>query len=290
MAEYLMAVKPADQTRLAFQFMSLADNDCNGQLYSTPRIAMTPLPVAANHALIKTISDERFQGGFGTHIEGALRGLSSFTTAHARDVAKPAGRATIGILMTDGEPNGCEGNIDRLAKIVEDHVTATNGEIKMFFIGETGALLSSLEKYAVKGGAAAHSDYCGSGPKPCHYWDVGDGQPEALASALSSIVGQATVENPIPCTFKVPEPPAGLTFDAAKVNVKFTEKNGTPVSLFRVANAAACNAEDGGWHYDNADAPTQVLLCQKSCTDVSESAGAQIKVEFGCESRTGPIR
>lgn len=289
MAEYLQKVDPADQTRLAFQFMSLADNDCNGQPYSTPRIAMTPLPVAADHAIIRTISDERFQGGFGTHIEGALRGLSAFTIAHARDVAKPAGRTTIGVLMTDGDPNGCNENIDGLARLVEDHLTESQGEVKMFFIGETGATLASLEKYALKGGAAAHTDFCGNGPNPCHYWDVGDGRPEALASALASIVGQATVTNPIPCTFTVPDPPQGQSFDSGKVNVEFTEKNGTPVNLYRVADEAACG-DDGGWHYDDAAAPERILLCKKSCDAVSQADKGRIAVEFGCDTRTAPIR
>src|SRR5262245_56802699 len=90
LSQYLMSTKAADDTRLAFQFMSLASNDCNGTPYATPLIAMTPLPVPANHAIIQAISNEDFAGGIGTHIEGALRGIASFTAAHDQNVARPA--------------------------------------------------------------------------------------------------------------------------------------------------------------------------------------------------------
>jgi hypothetical protein len=288
-AQYFLSVDPAAKTRLAFQFMSLAKNDCDGTRYSTPLIDMTPLPVTANHPLIQAISNENFAGGFGTHIEGALRGLSSYTAAHDRDVGQAAGRTTIGVLMTDGDPNGCNENIDALAKIVSDHLTATAGAVKMFFIGETGATLSSLEKYAQGGGATSHADFCGDGPSPCHYWDVGDGQPAAFASAISSIVGQATVSHPIPCTFEVPLNPDGKVLDPSRVNVRFTEKDGTPVDMYRVDSKAGCDAV-GGWYYDDPTVPKEILLCESSCSAVTLADHAQVTLEFGCESRTPPIR
>jgi hypothetical protein len=67
------------------------ENDCDGSPYTTPLIALKNLPVAADHALICTISDETFEGGLGTHIEGALRGLARYTAANpARAAACPA--------------------------------------------------------------------------------------------------------------------------------------------------------------------------------------------------------
>jgi len=289
-AEYFMSAKAADDTHLAFQFMSLSNNDCDGTPYATPLIDMTPLPVPASHPLVQAISNETFAGGLGTHIEGALRGIASYTTSHDLNVGHPAGRTTIGVLMTDGDPNGCNENVDQLAQLVADHTATTKGAVKTFFIGETGATLASLEKYAVQGGAAPHSDFCGGGPTPCHYWDVGDGQPAAFASAFASIVGQATVSHPLPCTFKVPPPPAGLVFDPNLVNVKFTNKSGASTGIFRVDSEAKCDPKLGGWHYDDPAAPKEILLCSTTCSTVSASTGAQVSVEFGCASMTGPIR
>jgi hypothetical protein len=92
-AEYVMSAKAADDTHLAFQFMSLANNDCNGTPYATPLVAMTPLPVSANHAIVQAISNENFAGGIGTHIEGAFRGIASFTATHDQTPrgARPSG-------------------------------------------------------------------------------------------------------------------------------------------------------------------------------------------------------
>jgi hypothetical protein len=288
-AQYFMSVDAADDTRLAFQFMSLDRNDCNGGPYGTPLIDMTPLPVNADHALVRAISDETFEGGLGTHIEGAIRGISSYTLAHDRDVGAPAGRTTIGILITDGDPNGCEENVSNLADLVANHLSQSGGAVRMFFIGETGATLRNLETYAVEGGADPHTDFCGNGPSPCHYWDVGDGKPEAFASAMASIVGQATVAKPLPCTFKVPAPPSGQKLDPNLVNVNFTVGANT-VGIYRVGSNAECDATAGGWYYENPAAPSQIHLCPASCSTVGMAANATIQIEFGCASETPPVR
>jgi hypothetical protein len=288
-AQYYMSVNPADDTHLAFQFMSLDRNDCNGGPYATPLVDMTPLPVDANHVLVRTISDETFQGGLGTHIEGAIRGISAYTLNHDKTIAAPAGRTTIGILMTDGDPNGCNENVDQLAQLVAQHLSASNGAVKMFFIGETGATLSNLEAYAVQGGAAPHMDFCGNGPTPCHYWDVGDGQPAAFASAMASIVRQATVSHPLPCTFKIPPPPSGQRLDPALVNVNLIQGvNAT--GIYKVDSSGACDAKSGGWYYDDPGAPSEILLCPTSCSAVSGATGATVQVEFGCTSQIAPVR
>jgi hypothetical protein len=280
---------PTNDTRLAFQFMSLDANDCNGGPYSTPLVDMTQLPVPANHQLIQAISNENFAGGIGTHIEGALRGLSSYTINHNNTVGKPAGRTTIGVLMTDGDPNGCNNDIGALTQLVRDHAAASNNEVKLFFIGETGATLANLEQYAAPGGANPHPDFCGNGPTPCHYWDVGDGNAAAFQSAMASIVGQSTVYHPLPCTYLVPPPPAGQTLDPGKVNVSFSTTGADPIRVFKVDSQQACDPAEGGWYYDNPAQPTQVLLCQKSCTAIEGQPGVSVNVEFGCATETGPV-
>ena len=58
LCDYLIEVAPVVDTSLAFHFMSQPD-DCDGTPYATPLIPLTSLPVASDHALIRTISDER---------------------------------------------------------------------------------------------------------------------------------------------------------------------------------------------------------------------------------------
>jgi hypothetical protein len=235
---------------------------------------MTPLPLMADDAIIQAISDEDFAGGFGTHIEGALRGIADYTTNN-----QTQGRQMIGVLMTDGEPNGCEEDISALRQIIADHYAATG--IRTFIIGMEGALNESLEEYASAGGAEPHDDFCGDGPTPCHYWNVGDGSGDAIASALQAIVRQVV---PLPCTYDVGNltPPAGEQLDYGKVNVVYTDM-GTETTLGNVSEEAACPTDQPAWYYDNPTTPSNIVLCPTACDLVtSSSAESSVQVVVGC--------
>jgi hypothetical protein len=274
LCDYLIGVNPADDTHLAFQFMS-QPNDCNGVPYETPLIPLTTLPVTASAPIIHDISSETFAGGLGTHIEGALRGLAAYTTAH-----KAAGREMIGVLMTDGDPNGCDQNLTDLRTIIADHLQ--NDHIRTYIIGMQGATEANLEELAAAGGADPHTDSCGTITPPCHYWNVGDGSSNAITSALQAIVKQSV---PLPCHFDVSTltPPVGETLDYGKVNVAFTQ-SGTTVTIGQVANAAACPADKLAWYYDNPSAPKAIYLCPMACSAVGNAGqGARVNVVVGCE-------
>jgi uncharacterized protein YjbI with pentapeptide repeats len=276
LADYLINVTPLVDTRLAFQFMSLADDDCDGVPYATPLVPLTQLPVAQDHTFIQAISDETFQGGFGTHIEGALRGIAQFTPLN-----QTADREMIGVLMTDGDPNGCEGDIDTLATLIENHLLATN--IRTFIIGMEGATDENLEILAVAGGAEPHADWCGSLAPPCHYWNVGDGSGDAISSALQAIIGQAA---PLPCAYNVADfsLPDGATLDFGKVNVTLTDANGVDTTIGQVPDAAACPLDQPAWYYDSPSAPTTINLCPTTCDLVTGAAdGSRMTVVLGCD-------
>jgi len=285
MSDYLIGVSSSVDQRLAFQFMSLSTDDCDGTPYQTPLVGLTHLPVTADHPLIQDISNETFKGGLGTHIEGALRGIAAYTTA-----SKTAGREMIGVLMTDGDPQGCEQDIGKLAKIVSDHLSKDG--IRTFIIGMEGATDANLEQLAVAGGADPHSSYCGSVTAPCHYWNVGQGDDKAISDALSAIVAQSA---PIPCEFKVSgfTPPSGQTLDFSKVNVTLTDKNGTPTTIGQAADEASCPTDGPGWYYDKPNAPTAIELCKNACSLVTDSAsGSKVDVVVGCQDTVTlpPIR
>lgn len=273
LCDYLIDVTPEVDTRLAFHFMSQED-DCDGTPYETPLVDLTPLPVTEDDPVVRAIDAETFGGGLGTHIEGALRGLAAFTAAHRTE-----GREMIGVLMTDGDPNGCEERISTLRGIIADHVAATG--IRTFIIGMEGATDDNLEELGGAGGADAHDDWCGSVRAPCHFWNVGDGSGDAIASALQAIVRMAV---PLPCDFSVTEltPPEGEELDYGEVNVTLTE-GGVTTTIGQVPNAAACPTDRPAWYYDAPGAPTRILLCPTACTMVSEASdGSRLDVVVGC--------
>jgi hypothetical protein len=274
-ADYLINAPSNVDRRLAFQFMSQPD-DCNGNPYETPLVGLTRLPLASNHELIRQISDERFEGGLGTHIEGALRGLAAYTAS-----ARTAGREMIGVLMTDGDPQGCDEDVDSLASIIEEHHQDTG--IRTYVIGMEGASDQNLEALGRAGGAESHDDWCGNVDTPCHHWNVEDGSEAAIASALSAIVEQAA---PIPCEFDVDgfSPPSGQAIDFGKVNVTLTASNGEVTTIGQVTDADACPNDVPAWYYDNPAAPDAISLCENACDLVTgASQGARVNVVVGCQ-------
>lgn len=272
LSDFLIGATSSVDTRFAFQFMS-QPNDCDGRPYTTPLVGFTQLPVDAGHPLIQAISNETFEGGLGTHIEGALRGMTEFT----RNNVTP-GREMIGVLMTDGDPNGCNENIGALRTIIADQLAQTG--IRTFVIGMEGATERNLEELATAGGADPHRDWCSGVRAPCHYWNVGDGSGDALASALQGIIEQAA---PLPCDYAVESltPPPGETLDFDKVNVTFTAEDGTPMTIGQAGDEAACPADQLAWYYDNPAAPATIHLCPNACEFVKTVA--RVDVVVGCQ-------
>lgn len=279
MSDYLSNVSPEVDTRLAFQFMSYGEPDgveeCQVENYSTPLVDLTELPVEPDHQMIQEISDESFEGGSGTQIEAALRGIFDYTVGN-----QTAGREMIGVLMTDGEPNRCDlQESDELASLIADHLDETG--IRTFIIGMEGASEQSLEEMAIAGGAESHDDFCGAIGPPCHYWNVGDGSGDAIASALTAIAGQAA---PLPCDYALSEvqPPDGSELDLSTLNVQLSQ-DGETTFIGNVPGDSDCPNDRPAWYYDDPNSPSTINLCPNACDLVTVAEqGAQISVVGGC--------
>jgi hypothetical protein len=273
LADYLVDVSPAVDTSLAFHVMSLS-NDCTGASYDPALIAKTSLPVAPDSALVQRISDEDFSGGFGTRIEGALRGIVNYTTNN-----RTTGREMIGVLITDGDATNCDTNNSRLAGIIAGHLANTG--LRTFIIGMEGASEDKLEELAIAGGADPHDDFCGGVAGPCHYWNVGDASGDVLANALQAISQQAV---PLPCDIDVTglTAPEGEVLDYGRVNVTLTQGE-TVTTIPQVGSAGVCSSAEPAWYYDVPSAPTTIHLCENACDTVSAAGdGAQLNVVAGC--------
>jgi hypothetical protein len=93
------------------------------------------------------------------------------------------------------------------------------------------------------------------------------------------VVGAAKLD----CAWGIPPPPAGETFNPAKVNVIFTPGGGTGSPIGKVGSAAECGP-NGGWYYDNDQAPTQVKVCDSTCQSIQSDPNGAIEVQFGCDT------
>lgn len=87
----------------------------------------------------------------------------------------------------------------------------------------------------------------------------------------------------VSCELEVPDPPDGETLDPSRVNVRYLEGGiGPGATIPRVDSSADCAAA-GGWHYDDNAAPSLIVLCPATCSDVQNDPEASVQVELGCQ-------
>jgi hypothetical protein len=194
----------------------------------------------------------------------ALGGAEQWALAH--QAAQPEGQ-TVVVLVTDGEPYGCDTNPDNIAELASDAYAEAG--ILTYVIGLTGASETQLNQLAVAGGT-----------DQAYFVADGNTATQGLLEALLAIRGM-----PISCDFAVPtSTEAGIEIDPKLINVNYTSSAGAETELGLVADAASCGTEQA-WYYDNPDAPTRIILCPSACTTVTGDSLAQIRILAGCKPR-----
>ena len=254
--------------QVAIQYFPQSGCSCDGSGYDQPAVGLGVLTGAGGFA--QTIIDSLNginPNGSNTPTEGGLRGLVGFTSSHE---APP--RIMIGILITDGNPNGCNTSATNMRDILASHYAATG--IHTFVVGMDGATFSTLETISNYTGAISHTNYCGTG-SPCHHYDVGNGDPSVFINALQQIQQSA-----VGCTFQMPSTDAGI-IDPNQVSVEYSAGGNPPAqSLVRVNDLASCVAN--GWYYDDNTNPSTINLCPDTCTMVQADSNAKVEVLLGC--------
>jgi hypothetical protein len=242
---------------LCAQFSS---SSCFETDYAFPVVPVSELPGAASR-IVDILEAVRPEGGTPTlpALKGAITYARSWTASTGRRVAIA--------LATDGEPFNCgdTNTVDAVSALARG--AAAQG-LPVFVIG-VGAQLDALNAIASAGGTTRA------------YLVEGFGVEKQFLAALQSIQGVAAR---LSCSYSIPAPPSGQRLDPAKVNVEFT--GGTPpttATIGQVADRARCDAR-GGWYYDNPAAPTQIQLCDTTCTAVNGAGTNKIAVTFGCRT------
>jgi hypothetical protein len=76
--------------------------------------------------------------------------------------------------------------------------------------------------------------------------------------------------------------PTSGQLDFGGVNVVYKPGDGSqPVLLPKVNDKGSCPASGDAWYYDNNAAPTQIILCDASCSKVTGSKG-EADIVIGC--------
>ena len=191
-------------------------------------------------------------------LSGSVLWATTYQAAHPDE-------ATVIILITDGEPQGCDTNAQNIARIAGD--AFTNSNIQTYVIGLGGLNSATLNGIAAAGGTmTAHTVMSGAS------------STADLLATLNSIKGMA-----ISCNIPVPKTDGhGNKTDPNLVNVTFQSGDtGMPTTFGRVMTAGDCGT-DTAWYYDDNAAPTTITLCPSACTTATGDKMAELKVALGC--------
>ncbi|HEX2679260.1 MAG TPA: vWA domain-containing protein [Polyangiales bacterium] len=255
--------------------------DCDGSDYAVPTVPIGRLPMQAP-AIISSLGSTNHYGG-DTPTEGALRGLSKFCSDFQ---AAHADEKCVAVLITDGDPNGCDMNLANLEAIAAD--ARTKNGVLTYAVGMEGASFAFLDDLAVAGGTdcsngGAHKACDASGTQ--FQTSIESIRDHVVTQVTHTEVHQEVQQVPLPCTWQVPAPLAGQTLDPNKINVQLTAAAGAmPTSLGRVDSESACGSHADAWYYDDPKQPTQILACPATCDAVKAAANGRIDVLLGCQT------
>jgi hypothetical protein len=168
------------------------------------------------------------------------------------------GRAASVVFITDGLPNGCNSTIAAAAMLAQASFMA-NPSIKTYVIGLGNTM--ALDQIALAGTGNA-----------THYFPATGDVTTQLTAALTKIAGAVT------CDYTIP-----MGVDSSKVNIQVTPGGGMTQVVGRVAGAAGCAANNGGWFY-NGMPPTSVTLCPQTCDPLKATPNSKVQVLYGCPS------
>jgi hypothetical protein len=176
------------------------------------------------------------------------------------------------VLATDGDPTGCQDNSPQAVAALARAAFDGAQNIRTFVIG-VGRSLTSLNLVAQAGGTTQ-----------AFLTEANSTLVQDFADALDRIRTEAA-----PCEYSIPDQGAVGDIDPAKINVLVTPRGGASPETIPMAfeGAAEHCGSDPGWYYDNPASPRSVLLCNRSCSD---SFGAAVELQFGCETVLAPPR
>lgn len=106
---------------------------------------------------------------------------------------------------------------------------------------------------------------------------------------IDAFAGAVIAESRLSCEWAIPPPPDGETLDPALVNVEFHDGAGDVLHFGKVLDPADCAAVENGWYYDDPTNPAQILVCPQTCEWIQGKEGAEMIIQFGCESELAPV-
>jgi hypothetical protein len=254
--------------RVALRFFPTQDCGCNVDSCAQMLVPLGELTAdaapmdAQEEALLGAIANNGPNGN--TPLYAALAG--AIQAAEDQLMQAPNEKAVV-IVVTDGEPNGCNEDFDDIAGLAGAGLA--NG-VLTYSIGLVGSNENLMNMIAQEGGTMSA-------------FLIGNGNTsQDLLNALLAIQGST-----VSCQFVVPDTSAdGTPIDPKQVNVVYSSGGGPPQTVPQVSGPGECG-DAPAWYYDNPSDPNTISLCPNFCDVVQQDESAQINLQFGCATE-GP--
>ncbi len=239
------------------------DDNCTAAACREPLVPLGTLMAEAGAAdLQETALIEAIQSAqpdyLGTPIHAALAGALDWAEEYQGSHPE---QTTVVVLVTDGEPRGCNEDIDDISALAS--AAFTRSGVRTYAVGLEGSNPDQMDQIA-RDGHTGQGYLIGS---------MGDAAAE-FAAALSEIRGRS-----LACEFPVPTPTMG-SLVPNEVNVLLGDGNST-APLDYAASEQDCGAQ-GGWYFDDPQNPDTIYLCESACERVLSAPDAVLEVLLGC--------
>jgi hypothetical protein len=238
--------------------------ECTVSAYAAALVPMTALPAGA--VFTNPITATAPTGD--TPTLPALEGAFQYA---AQEQAQNPGANVAVVLVTDGEPHdSCGSTVATVAAAAQQHAA----QVPTYVIG-IGKKLTSLDMIAQAGGTKQAFLV-----STTNYPEAGAGVSQTESDFVNALASIRSSQGS--CRVPIPSPPTGQTLDFHKINVLRSSNNGQPETLTYDPGCGAAAGSGSGWHYDNQQNPTAIVLCPDSCTAIQTDATSQLSVELGC--------
>jgi len=243
-----------------FGYQPIGATSCDPDDYDTAAVGIATLP-GNSGTLLASLGAAEPTGETPTSagIEGGCR----LATAHRK---QNPGRAVVNLLVTDGEPKApvtskstdCNPTLGQAVAAAQACLNDGEG-IPTYVLG-VGPSLDNLDQIAAAGGTE-------------RAYLVADDSSSGVLDALNRVRASAT----IPCEMPIDSSQSGLMYEKTSV---VTQSGGCELThLTRVESAADCAS--GGFYFDDAESPSNILLCESTCGAVKQP-GMKLLYAIGC--------
>jgi len=232
-------------------------DSCTASDYAHAAVEIAPLP-GVKSAITSSLAGHSPSTSTPTSaaLQGAVDHAKTWAQAHTMD-------AVAVILATDGDPTECDTTLSDIDAIASAAATGTP-KIPTFVIG-VGTDTSNLDGIAQAGSSMN-----------AFLVDTGGNVNQQFLDAMNAIRHAA-----LGCVYTIPTGSGPVDYN--EVNIVYQPGNGgQPVTLPYVTSKANCPASGNGWYYDNPAMPTEIILCESSCSGIEVDMTGKVDITLGC--------